>query len=356
MKTNEQHKERQGVLANLDAHTAAFAGGGLILSGASFWFNGSFGYEQGGIAMAFAFIGFALAKDGGISYAFGGAGRGRAIAGVAGAIGFVVSCMAALGASSHGRDAAANPLKAQIDAYNTAVKTERDIEAKLKSLGTLSVGQTEAALAKVQVDASIFKRTAACAKVEHSNKRIAAVNRDACSPYLVAKANVDAAREASELTGKLEAAREVIAKGSPASSDAQASTIATILGLDKIDSVQAALNIVLALSIEVIAPLMWAVVTGALHGQKPSPAPAKEAPKAEKRTRIRSVSTDEEVEAIILGDLTRGISRNQEDYAAQFGKSVATISRMVDRLTSKPNARIGARKMGTRRVLYALAS
>lgn len=344
------------MLARLDAHTAAFIGGGLILSGASFWFNGSFGYAQGGVAMSLAFIGFAIAKDVGISFAAGGSGRGRVIAGIAGAIGFVVSCMAALGASSHGRDATANPLQAQIDAYDTAVKTERDIEAKLNGLGALSVGQAEAALAKVQVDPSIFKRTASCAKIEHTNKRIAAVNRDACSPYLVAKANVDAAREVSELSAKLEAARVVISKGRPASSDAQASTIATILGLDKIDSVQASLNIVLALSIEVIAPLMWAVVTGTLHGQKPAPAPIKEAPKAEKRTRIRSVSTDEEVEAIILADLARGISRTQEDYAAQFGKSVATISRMVDRLTGKPNARIGAKKMGTRRVLYALAS
>lgn len=338
-------------------HALTFAVGGVALSGASIWFNGNFGYGQGGLAMTAALIGFAVAKDGGISYAWASRGKtGRVAAGLVGAIGFAISCMAALGASSHGRQEAANPLQAQIEAYETATKTAADLEARLKPLGAMSVGQAEAALANVKIDASIFKRTNGCTELEHRKSRIAAVNREACSKLQAAQAMVTAAKEAGELNAKLEDARAIIAKGRPASSDAQASTIATLLGLDKIDSIQAVLNITLALAIEIIAPLCWAAYASATM-ERPAPeAPAKPAQAAVRRRAARQDGklSDDEVEAMMLLDIARGVERTLDEYSDITGKSVATLSRMLDRLTTKPDAKLASKKVGTRRVLYAV--
>lgn len=366
MTTTSKHKGQglKGLMA--DKHAVTFAAGGTILSGASIWFNGHFGYEQGGLAMCAALIGFAVVKDAGISYAWAAIGKkGRVAAGVAGGLGFALSCLAALGASSHGREASANPLQAQIDAYETASKTEREAEATLAMLGNLSVAQAEGERAKITVDAGIFKRTAGCTAIEHkTSKRITGVNQEACKGWLAAQAKVDAAKEAAGTKAKLEAARAVIAKGRPASSDAQASTIAKILKLDGIDGVQAVLNIALALAIEITAPLCWAVFAGASAPKAPvSPTPAHQPVKTRAKPltatpRGKAITviqggrmSDEEAEAIILADLAKGVSRKQEEYAEMFNKSVSTISRLIDRLTAKPEARIADEWVGTRRVL-----
>lgn len=351
----------QGFVARIagNTHAAIIGACGAGLTATSFYFNGSFGYEQGGIAMSAAFLAFAGLKDGAISYAATPGVRARGIAAAVGAIGFTLSCVAAIGAASHGRQSAADPKAQQISAYQSAVKQERTLEEQIAALGkVLSKADADAALARVQVDAGIFKRTAHCTKTDHDTKRIAAVNVEACRPYLVAQAMVAKAVEANELHAKLEEVRGVIAKGRPASADAQASSIARILKLDAVDGIQAWMNIILALSIEIAAPLAWAVMARSAARGEARTAPAQVPVPAQTPvlTVVRSAGRrvgDDEAEAIILADLARGLDHGQEHYALQFGVSIATVSRMIDRLVTKPNAKLKEQKVGTRRKLIA---
>ena len=309
--------------------------------------------------MAAAVLGFAVLKDGGISLAFSG-GKGRWLAGAAGAIGFAISCLAAVGASSHGRQEAADPKAQQISAYEAAVKQEKTLEARLATLGKVKgKADAETALSRVNVDAAIMKRTQSCAVTAHASARIQDVNVEACRPYTAAKGEIAKAVEVEAINGKLEDVRKTIGGGRPASADAQASTLAKLLHLDRIDGVQAWMNMILALAIEIAAPLAWASFATAIAVKTPE-MPVQQRPVAPSQppqltvVARRGKLADDEIEAMILRDLARGHDHGQEHYAEQFGVSIATISRAIDRLTGKPGARIADQRVGTRRKLIAV--
>jgi len=336
-------------------HAVSIASTGLALTGASFWFSGTYGYAEGGVAMAIACIAFAAAKDAGLSHAFAGQGRGRIIAGVAGSIGFVISCFAAVGATSHNKQAATDPKAQAISAYETAVKTEKGLEARLAAMGkVLSVSDAETAVTKAVVDPFIFKRTAGCANTAHKAASIAEANATACKPHVLAQQQLSKAREAATLHAEMKQARETIAGGRPAAADAQASTFARILRLDGIDNVQAWISLLLALAIEVTAPLAWAAFA-AMSGRTPPLPPAREMTPALQRPALTLVRSgrirDDEVEAIIMRDVAQGIDRGQDAYAEALGCSIATVSRAIKRITSKDDAKLKGEKVGTRLLL-----
>lgn len=254
-------------------HAALLGIGAVFLTGAVLWFNGSYGYTEFGVGMSAAFLGFAIVKDAGVSYAWAARGkRGRVAAGLLGLIGFVISCLAAIGAASHGRQEASDPRAAQIAAYESAAATAAEAEAALKRLGaTLPPDQARARQAQVVVDAAILRRTQGCTALVHpTSTRQTDANTDACRDYQKAGEAVAAAEAAAKWQGRLDDARAVLAKGRPASADAQATSIAALLSLftvlHGIDGIQAWTNLLIGLGLEIGSPLAWAAFAAAFSG------------------------------------------------------------------------------------------
>lgn len=273
-------------------HAFAIGIGASLLTGAVLWFNGTYGLEQGGYAMAAAFVGFAILKDGSISYAWAARGEfGRVAAGLLGVIAFGISCLAAVGAASSGKQEASDPKAQAIERYDSAKRQQKKIEARLGELGRVpNVAEAEAAAASLlsKLDPSISKRTKSCADLAPSSNgaRQIAVNRETCQSYIDAQAMIAKAKEATTLRGKLEAAETIVAEGRPASADSQASTIAAILGLfinlKGISGIQAWTVLFIGLGLEICSPLAWATFASAQRGRVVRTSISKPSEKVEK--------------------------------------------------------------------------
>jgi hypothetical protein len=251
--------------------------GAALLSAAVLYFNGTYGYSQAGWGLALAFLGFAIVKDGAMSYAWSARGEyGRLAAGILSLIALCISCLAAVGAASSGKQAASDPKAAAIERYESAKRTRDSADKRLAELGSvkLSRSQAEAKAADLlsKVDASIARRTAGCTELapKSNGPRQVAANRAACQPWIEAKAVADTAAEIEALTVKRDAAEAVMSEGKPASADAQASTIAWLLSLftklHGIDSIQAFTNLMIGLGLEISSPLAWAAFASAKRG------------------------------------------------------------------------------------------
>lgn len=254
-------------------HSILLGLGATFLTGAVLYFNGSYGLTFS-YGMAAAFIGFAIVKDAGISYAWAAHGqRGRVAAGLLGVIAFVISCLAAIGAASHGRQEANDPKSAQIARYDAAERQRSAAEKRLVELGrTPSAAEAEAKVSAMlaEVDRGIAKRTAACTVLapEGNGPRQQAANREACQPVIDAKAFVVKAKEADDLRAKRDAADVVLAEGKPDSADAQATTLAALFSmfgaLNGIAGIQAWTNLAIGLGLEIGSPLAWAAFAASL--------------------------------------------------------------------------------------------
>lgn len=269
--------------AHTSNHANIIGAGAACLSAAVLYFNGKYGYEQAGIGLCLAFLGFAIVKDGAMSYAWAARGEyGRFAAAILSAIALLISCLAAVGAASSGKQEASDPKAKLIERYNSA-KRQRDSAtqrlAELRSV-KLSRSQAEAKAADLlsKVDKSIAGRTAGCTNLAPSSNgpRQVAANREACQPWIEARAIVDTAGEIEVLTAKRDAAEAILAEGKPASADAQASTIAWLLSLftklHGIDSIQAFTNLMIGLGLEISSPLAWAAFASARRGRVSRPA------------------------------------------------------------------------------------
>ena len=248
---------------------ALFAG--TILTGVGLAFNASYGWSLGGgdilrsLGMAGVFIACVGLKDwmlGQSALAFNARRYGLGAACVIGLlIGAAGSFLAAFGSASEGRDAKADPRAAQIIAYQTAQKVAADTEKRLAVLG--EVPNIEEAKARVSrllsaVEPGIAKRTSGCTVLPTSvGKRVQAVNREACQPVIEAQALVATADEVSGLQAKLDAAREVIAKGAPKAADPLVANVQAFLstGIDA----AAVLSLIVALIVELGAPVCWMI-------------------------------------------------------------------------------------------------
>lgn len=244
---------------------------GTILTGVGLAFNASYGWSIGGgdilrsLGMAGVFIACVGLKDwmlGQSALAFKARRYGLGAACVIGLlIGAAGSFLAAFGSASEGRDAKADPRAAQIIAYQTATKVAADTEKRLAVLG--DVPNIEEAKARVSrllsaVEPGIAKRTSGCTVLPTSvGKRVQAVNREACQPVIDAQALVATADEVSGLQAKLDAAREVIAKGAPKAADPLVANVQAFLstGIDA----AAVLSLIVALIVELGAPVCWMI-------------------------------------------------------------------------------------------------
>ncbi len=244
---------------------------GTILTGVGLAFNASYGWSLGGgdilrsIGMAGVFIACVGLKDwmlGQSALAFKARRYGLGAACVIGlTIGAAGSFLAAFGSASEGRDAKADPRAAQIIAYQTAQKVAADTEKRIAVLG--EVPNIEEAKARVSrllsaVEPGIAKRTSGCTVLPTSvGKRVQAVNREACQPVIEAQALVATADEVSGLQAKLDAAREVIAKGAPKAADPLVANVQAFLstGIDA----AAVLSLIVALIVELGAPVCWMI-------------------------------------------------------------------------------------------------
>ena len=244
---------------------------GTILTGVGLAFNASYGWSLGGgdilraAGMAGVFIACVGLKDwmlGQSALAFKARRYGLGAACVIGLlIGAAGSFLAAFGSASEGRDAKADPRAAQIIAYQTAQKVAADTEKRLAVLG--EVPNIEEAKARVSrllsaVEPGIAKRTSGCTVLPTTvGKRVQAVNREACQPVIEAQALVATADEVSGLQAKLDAAREVIAKGAPKAADPLVANVQAFLstGIDA----AAVLSLIVALIVELGAPVCWMI-------------------------------------------------------------------------------------------------
>ena len=244
---------------------------GTILTGVGLAFNASYGWSLGGgdilraAGMAGVFIACVGLKDwmlGQSALAFKARRYGLGAACVIGLlIGAAGSFLAAFGSASEGRDAKADPRAAQIVAYQTAQKVAADTEKRLAVLG--EVPNIEEAKARVSrllsaVEPGIAKRTSGCTVLPTTvGKRIQAVNREACQPVIEATALAAKADEVSGLQAKLDAAREVIAKGAPKAADPLVANVQAFLstGIDA----AAVLSLIVALIVELGAPVCWMI-------------------------------------------------------------------------------------------------
>ena len=244
---------------------------GTILTGVGLAFNASYGWSIGGgdilraAGMAGVFIACVGLKDwmlGQSALAFNARRYGLGAACVIGLlIGAAGSFLAAFGSASEGRDAKADPRAAQIIAYQTAQKVAADTEKRLAVLG--EVPNIEEAKARVSrllsaVEPGIAKRTSGCTVLPTTvGKRIQAVNREACQPVIEATALAAKADEVAGLQAKLDAAREVIAKGAPKAADPLVANVQAFLstGIDA----AAVLSLIVALIVELGAPVCWMI-------------------------------------------------------------------------------------------------
>ena len=244
---------------------------GTILTGVGLAFNASYGWSLGGgdilraAGMAGVFIACVGLKDwmlGQSALAFKARRYGLGAACVIGlTIGAAGSFLAAFGSASEGRDAKADPRAAQIIAYQTAGKVAADTEKRLAALG--EVPNAEEARAQASrllsgVEPGISKRTSGCTVLPTTvGKRIQAVNREACQPVIEATALAAKADEVSGLQAKLDAAREVIAKGAPKAADPLVANVQAFLstGIDA----AAVLSLIVALIVELGAPVCWMI-------------------------------------------------------------------------------------------------
>ena len=244
---------------------------GTILTGVGLAFNASYGWSIGGgdvlrsLGMAGVFIACVGLKDwmlGQSALAFKARRYGLGAACVIGlTIGAAGSFLAAFGSASEGRDAKADPRAAQIIAYQTAGKVAADTEKRLAALG--EVPNAEEARAQASrllsgVEPGISKRTSGCTVLPTTvGKRIQAVNREACQPVIEATALAAKADEVAGLQAKLDAAREVIAKGAPKAADPLVANVQAFLstGIDA----AAVLSLIVALIVELGAPVCWMI-------------------------------------------------------------------------------------------------
>lgn len=255
---------------------------GTILTGVGLAFNASYGWSIGGgdilraAGMAGVFIACVGLKDwmlGQSALAFNARRYGLGAACVIGLlIGAAGSFLAAFGSASEGRDAKADPRAAQIIAYQTAQKVAADTEKRLAVLG--EVPNIEEAKARVSrllsgVEPGISKRTSGCTVLPTTvGKRIQAVNREACQPVIEATALAAKADEVAGLQAKLDAAREVIAKGAPKAADPLVANVQAFLstGIDA----AAVLSLIVALIVELGAPVCWMIwqMSATISGQQ----------------------------------------------------------------------------------------
>lgn len=276
-------------------HAFVIGLGATLLTGAVFWFNGSYGYSKGGWGWVLAFVGFAIVKDSALSYAWAARGEyGRIAAGFLGVIGLFVSGLAAIGAASHGSQEASDPKAALIARYDSAERTRNEAARRLAEIGSVPMNAAEAeaqaSALLARVDPAIVRRTKGCTDVapQSNGPRQVAVNREACQPYKSAAAQVDTAAEASRLRAQRDAAEAILAEGKPATADAQASTLAVFFGLftalNGIAGIQAWTNLFIGLGLEISSPLAWAAFASAMNGHRVSmsvSAPATEKPKTD---------------------------------------------------------------------------
>lgn len=248
----------------------------MFLTGAAFYFNGRYGlYGQGDAGWLVAFVGFAILKDGAISYAWAARGEpGRVASALLGIICLGMSCYAAIGAASSSKQDVSDPKAQMIERYNSAERQQKKAEERLAEIGKVPNPAEAKAIADrelAKVDASISKRTASCTNLEPkgSGARQIAVNREACQPYRDAVATIDKAQEAEKLRMKLDSAEAILSEGKPASADAQASTIAAFLSLftvlQGISGIQAWTALFVGLSLEIASPLAWATFASAMR-------------------------------------------------------------------------------------------
>jgi len=244
---------------------------GTILTGVGLAFNASYGWSIGAgdflrsVGMAGVFIACVGLKDwmlGQSALAFKARRYGLGAACVIGLlIGAAGSFLAAFGSASEGRDAKADPRAAQIIAYQTAQKVAADTEKRLAVLGEVpNVEEAKARASRLlsAVEPGIAKRTSGCTVLPNSvGKRVQAVNREACQPVIEAQALVATADEVAGLQAKLDAAREVIAKGAPKAADPLVANVQAFLstGIDA----AAVLSLIVALIVELGAPVCWMI-------------------------------------------------------------------------------------------------
>jgi hypothetical protein len=261
---------------------------GTILTGVGLAFNASYGWSLGGsdilrsIGMAGVFVACVGLKDwmlGQSALAVRARRYGLAAACITGLIiGAAGSFLAAFGSASEGRDAKADPRAAQIVAFQTASKIEKETEARLAELGSVpNPADAKAAVARTlaAVEPGIAKRTQGCTVFStEASKRVQAVNRDSCLRTVEATAVVSRAEEAADLRAKLEDARGVIAKGAPKAADPLVANVQAFLatGIDA----AAVLSLIVALIVELGAPVCWMIwqmsaPTGASHCQTTPP-------------------------------------------------------------------------------------
>lgn len=244
---------------------------GTILTGVGLAFNASYGWSLGGsdilraIGMAGVFVACVGLKDwmlGQSALAFRSRRYGLAAACITGLlIGAAGSFLAAFGSASEGRDAKADPRAAQIAAFQTASKIEKETEARLAELGSVpNPADAKAAVARAlaSVEPGIAKRTQGCTVFSaEASKRVQAVNRESCLRTVEAAAVVARAEEAADLRVKLEDARKVIAKGAPKAADPLVANVQAFLasGIDA----AAVLSLIVALIVELGAPVCWMI-------------------------------------------------------------------------------------------------
>lgn len=257
-------------------HPAFLAG--FLLTGVGIAFNVSHGYHLGGsdtlraVGMAGVFLAAIVLKDsllGQIVVAMRARRPGLALVCALGfLLGATGSLIAAFGSASEGREEKSDPRQAQITAYDTADKTARDAEKRLDELGrTGTVAEAKAAVARLiaGMDAGIAKRTSACAVLEPqgTGKRQAAVNREACQPVIEAQVAIATAEEAQRLRSRLETARETLAHGKPKAADPLVANLTAlwsrVSGSTGDLDFGAVLSLLVALIVELGAPVSWAI-------------------------------------------------------------------------------------------------
>lgn len=257
-------------------HPAFLAG--VLLTGVGIAFNVSHGWHLGGsdelraAGMAGVFLAAIVLKDsllGQVALALRARRFGLALVCTLGfALGAIGSMIAAFGSASEGRDEKADPRQAQIVAYKVASDSVKDAEARLADLGRVpTVADASARVSSLiaGIDGSIAKRTSGCTVLapEGSGKRQQAVNRDACQPVIDAQALVARAKEAEAVRADLKAARETVAKGAPKAADPLVANLTSLWakatgssdGLD----FGAMLSLLIALIVELGAPISWAI-------------------------------------------------------------------------------------------------
>ena len=251
---------------------------GVLLSGVGIAFNVSHGWSLGGSdtlragGMALAFLGCIALKDsllGKIWVAIKDRRFGLALMCLLGfLLGSTGSFIAAFGSASEGREERADPRQAQIVAFKTASDAAKDAEKRLAELGRVpTAAEAKASVSRLlnNVDPGIAKRTAGCTNVDGNGagKKVIAVNREACQPVIEAQAIVAKAAEAEGLRAKLDTARETISKGAPKASDPLVANVsalwAKITGSTGEIDVGAILSLMVAMIVELGAPISWAI-------------------------------------------------------------------------------------------------